>query len=360
MNEHYYGVIMAGGVGSRFWPLSRKKLPKQFIDIFQDDKTLFQSSYERIKELCKPENIFVVTNEAYRDIIKEQQPEIPDNNILGEPSPRNTAPCIAYACMKILNRDAKAIISVVPSDHLILDQNNFVTQFNKAYQFAADNDVLLTLGIKPTRPDTGYGYIQYNDELENDGFYKVKTFTEKPNLQLAEEFLKSGDFVWNSGMFVWRASSIMNSFEMYMPELHKDFKSVISSFDTTAEQEAINKVYETCTIISIDYAIMEKAKNVYTLPAYFQWSDIGTWNAMYLYSPQDENGNVIYGDMVFTRNANNCVVRVGNKKLVALNNVENLIIVESDNILLVADLNQEQDIRHVVNDIKIRYGEKFI
>lgn len=360
MNKHYYGVIMAGGVGSRFWPLSKKKLPKQFIDIFGSNETLFQTSYRRLRKLCLPENIFVVTNEDYRALINEQTPELPEENILGEPMPRNTAPCIAYASLKIARRDPDAILAVLPSDHLVLDEDTFAAQLGQAYKYAAGNDVLVTLGIKPTRPDTGYGYIQFDEESEDQGFYKVKTFTEKPNLEIAEQFLESGDFVWNSGMFVWSAKSINEAFKKYLPELYNDFNRAATKFDTSKEQEEINKVYETCTNISIDYGIMEKATNVYTMPATFSWSDIGTWNAMHSYSKKDAHENVIANSNIFIRETKNCLVRTENIKLVALNNVENLIVVESDGILLVADIRMEQDIRHLVNDIKIKFGEKFI
>lgn len=360
MEQNFYGVIMAGGVGSRFWPLSRKKLPKQFIDIFSTGETLFQTAYNRLSKLCPPGNIYIVTNEGYRDIVKEQIPGLSDEQILGEPHPRNTAPCIAYASFKIHKKNPDAIMVVLPSDHLILDEDIFLDTMNYSLDYIKKNDHLLTLGIKPTRPDTGYGYIQINEEVKNDEIYKVKTFTEKPDLELAEYFVKSGEFLWNSGMFIWKARVILESLKACNPETYNIFKKGIKHYYEEGEKEFIQKAYELCTIISIDYAVMEKSDNVYIMPANFHWSDIGTWNALHAFSKKDENNNVIKGDMVLARNAENCIVYMPNKKLTALNNVKDLIIVESDGVLLIAHKEKEQDIRNLVNDIKIKYGEKFI
>lgn len=359
-NKNYYGVIMAGGVGSRFWPLSKKKLPKQFIDIFNTGKTLFQEAYERLLNHCPAENIYVVTNEAYRSIINEQIPDLGSDQILGEPHPRNTAPCIAYAAFKIHAKNPDAVMAVVPSDHLIMEPENFDAVMEKAYHFASQNDYLLTLGIKPSRPDTGYGYIQMDEENNIDGIYKVKTFTEKPNNDLAKYFYESGEFFWNSGMFVWSSKAILDAYKKLLPEMHETFQKGENQFYTKDEQSFINKAYEMCTIISIDYGIMEKAHNVYVMPSSFQWSDIGTWTALYEYAQKDANKNVIKGDSVFVRNTTNCIVNVPDKKLVALNSVNNLIVVETDGILLIADKDKEQEIRMVVNDIKSKFGEKYI
>jgi mannose-1-phosphate guanylyltransferase len=360
MDQNFYGVIMAGGVGSRFWPLSRKKLPKQFIDILSIGETLFQVTYNRLLKLCPPENIYIVINEGYRDIVKEQIPGLSDEQILGEPHPRNTAPCIAYASFKIHKKNPKAIIAVLPSDHLILDEENFLKTVTMGYEYIKENNHLLTLGLQPTRPDTGYGYIQFDEENGKDGIFKVKTFTEKPNEELAEYFVSSGEFLWNSGMFVWKASVILEALKKYSNETYNIFKKGVKHYYTPEEKEFIQKAYELCTIISIDYAVMEKADNVYIIPASFHWSDIGTWNALHAFSRKDDHNNVIKGDMVLVRNTENCIIHMPNKKLVALNNVKDLIIVESEGILLIADKNKEQDIRNLVNDIKIKYGEKFI
>lgn len=360
MNQNYYGVIMAGGVGSRFWPLSRKKMPKQFIDILGNGRSLFQEAYHRLTKVCPPENIYVVANEQYRDIIKKEAPALGDDQILGEPHPRNTAPCIGYASYKIASKNPKAVIAVVPSDHLILDEASFTATLEDAFQFAEKNPYLLTLGIQPSRPDTGYGYIQIDDKHKQDNFYKVKTFTEKPNRELAQQLFESGEFYWNSGMFIWQAKTIIDEFEKHLPELNTIFKKGKKLYYTEGERDYIQKSYEMCTIISIDYGIMEKTKDVYVLPSSFNWSDIGTWNALYSFSNKDKENNVVQGDMVFMRNSHNCIVNVPGKKLVALNSVNNLIVVEADGILLVADKDKEQEIRLVVNDIKLKYGEKFV
>jgi len=360
MDQNFFGVIMAGGVGSRFWPLSRKKLPKQFIDILSTGETLFQTTYNRLLQLCPSQNIYIVINETYRDIVKEQIPGIEDDQILGEPHPRNTAPCVAYASFKIHKKNPKAIMAVLPSDHLILEEENFLQTMRKGFEYSKENNHLLTLGLQPTRPDTGYGYIQFEEDNVNEGVYKVKTFTEKPNEELAEYFVNSGEFLWNSGMFIWKASVIIDALKKYNPETYNIFKKGIKHYFEAEEKEFIHKAYEQCTMISIDYAVMEKADNVYIIPASFHWSDIGTWNALHAFSKKDENNNVIKGDMVMVRNTENCIIYMPNKKLVALNNVKDLIVVEADGVLLIADKNKEQDIRNVVNDIKIKYGEKFI
>ncbi|MDQ3071822.1 MAG: mannose-1-phosphate guanylyltransferase [Bacteroidota bacterium] len=359
MDKHYYGVIMAGGIGSRFWPLSKKNYPKQFHDILSSGKTMFQATYERLLTACPAENIMVVANEAYREIIKIQIPQITDEQILGEPHARNTAPCVAYAAARIATKDAKAIMAVLPSDHHIPDSEKFGVTLKKAFEFAAGNDALLTLGIKPTRPDTGYGYIQITEDKHKGDFYKVKTFTEKPNRELADHFVKSGEFLWNSGMFIWKVSAINKAYKNHLPEIYALFHDGAKHYFTSEESMYVQKAYELCTIISIDYGILEKAENVFVLPSDFNWSDIGTWNALHDFSKKDSSNNVIHGDMVFLRNTENSIVHVPNKKLVALNNVKNLIVVESDGVLLIADINREQEIRQVVNDIKIKYGEKY-
>ncbi|RYD82860.1 MAG: mannose-1-phosphate guanylyltransferase [Sphingobacteriales bacterium] len=360
MNDNFYGVIMAGGVGTRFWPLSRKKMPKQFLDILGTGETLFQGTYKRLARVCKPENIYIVTNENYREIINQQVPGLSEHQILGEPHARNTAPCVAYASFKINTLNKNAVISVLPSDQLITDEDLFAETLQKAYEYCTDHDNLLTLGIQPSRPDTGYGYIQIDEEKEENGIFKVKTFTEKPNQEIANYFVASGEFLWNSGMFVWNVRTIMNELHTQLPDIYQVFEKGKKHYFHPEEKEYIHKAYELCTSISIDYGVMEKAHNVYVLPSAFNWSDVGTWTALYEYSKKDDHGNVMQGDMVLLRNTSNCIINVPNKKLVALNSVQDLIVVESDGILLIADKNKEQEIRQVVNDIKIKYGEKFI
>ena len=351
---------MAGGVGSRFWPLSRRKQPKQFLDILGHGDTLFQATYKRLSKVCLPENIYIVTNENYRDEVVKQIPEIEPEQILGEPHPRNTAPCIAYAAFKIFHKDHKAVMAIMPSDHIILDETAFTDTLNKGFAFCNNHDMLLTLGIQPTRPDTGYGYIQFDEENDIDGICKVKTFTEKPNHELANHFIKSGEFLWNSGMFLWKASVIIEELQKHLPEIYDTFHKGNSKYFTDKEAAFITKAYDDCANISIDYGIMEKASNAYVLPAAFNWSDIGTWDGLYSISKKDDHNNVIHGDMVFARNTSNCMINVPNKYLVALNNVENLIVVEHDGVLLIAEKSKEQEIRQVVNDIKLKFGDKYI
>lgn len=360
MNKNYYAVIMAGGVGSRFWPLSRKKHPKQFLDVLNSGQSLFQTTFKRFASLCPSDQIYTVANIEYDGIIKEQVPDITDKQVLLEPVARNTAPCIAYAAYKIYSQNPDAVLVVAPSDHLILNEQVFLNTVEKAMEFAAANDVLVTLGIKPNRPDTGYGYIQMNEEIISGDFYKVKTFTEKPDIELAKQFVKSGEFLWNAGIFIMSVRSIVGAFENYLPEMHKEFDKGTEHYYTNKENDFIASTYEACQTISIDYGIMEKADNVYVMPADFGWSDIGTWNSLFEFVDKDENNNASNGKNVFLRNAKNCIVNVSDDKLLAVNNVENLIIVEADGIILVADKNQEQDIRHVVNEIKSKYRERFI
>lgn len=360
MNQHHFTIIMAGGVGSRFWPLSKQKFPKQFLDVLNTGKTLFQATFDRFQTICPKENIFVVANKDYVDIIKSQIPDIQDDRILAEPVARNTAPCIAYAVNKIVHLDPQASVVVSPSDHLILNEKIFSDCIEKSLNFVENRNILLTLGITPNRPDTGYGYIQFDDSSNENGIYKVKTFTEKPPLEIAKQFVKSGEFLWNAGIFIWNVKSILEAFDRYLPDVSDCFRFNENIYFSSAEQEAIAKAYANCTSVSIDYGIMEKADNVYVLPGNFGWSDIGTWNSLFEYVAKDANNNHIKGKYVFTRNASDCIIKISDDKLLAVNNVSNLIIVESDNIILVADKNQEQDIRNLVNEIKSKYREKFI
>lgn len=354
---------MAGGVGSRFWPVSRTEHPKQFIDFFGVGKTLIQSTYDRFLKICPPENIFIVTNQIYTDIIKKQIPGITDNQILAEPIMRNTAPCISYGSMKIAQLNPDATIVVAPSDHTITNPDAFVEAIEQSLQAAAQNDVLITLGIKPSRPDTGYGYIQYVDSsLQTDNqFYKVKTFTEKPNLDLAKSFLQSGDFLWNAGIFIWSAKSINKAFLKHLPDMHEIFTQGNSMFNTDQEVEFIGNAYQQCTNISIDFGIMEKAENVYVLPADFGWSDLGTWASIYDIAEHDYVGNaVIPAEKVMMFNSSNCMVNVPKDKLVILQDLHNYIVVESNNTLLICPRSEEQSIKQIVADVKSKFGTKYI
>ncbi len=362
MNKNNYALIMAGGIGSRFWPVSRTEYPKQFIDFFGIGKTLIQSTYERFLKICPPENIFIVTNEIYTSIIKTQLPDIQDNQIIAEPMMRNTAPCVGYGAMKIAAINPDATIVVAPSDHTIGDQDKFVAAIEKSLVSAAQNDCLITLGIQPSRPDTGYGYIQYTENsLPSDAeFFKVKLFTEKPNLELAKSFLQSGDFLWNAGIFIWSAKAINSAFEKHLPEMYEIFLSGQSVYNTPAEKAFISGAYQQCTNISIDFGIMEKADNVYVLPADFGWSDLGTWASIYEMAEKDYVGNaVIPSEKVMMFDSSNCMVNVPEGKLVILQGLHDYIVVESNNILLVCPRNEEQTIKKIVADVKSKHGPKF-
>jgi mannose-1-phosphate guanylyltransferase len=361
MNKNYYAIIMAGGIGSRFWPISRTSHPKQFIDILGTGKTLIQNTYERFLKICPKENIYVVTNENYTKLVKHQLPDMADQQILTEPVMRNTAPCVAYGCFKIESMNPDAAIVVAPSDHLILDEAAFIVAIEKSLQTATEKKCLVTLGIKPSRPDTGYGYIQYTDNAINDEFFKVKTFTEKPTTEIAQTFIQSGDFLWNAGIFVWSASAIIDAFNSYLPEMHEIFAEARSVYNTDEEKAFIHKVYQRCINISIDYGIMEKAENVYVLPSEFGWSDLGTWASIYQLADKDYVGNaVIPSDKVIMYDSSNCMVNVPGEKLVILQGLHDFIVVESNNSLLICPRDQEQNIKQVVADVKNKFGTRYI
>jgi mannose-1-phosphate guanylyltransferase len=363
MNKNYYAIIMAGGIGSRFWPISRTSYPKQFLDILGTGKTLIQNTYDRFVKICPKENIYVVTNENYAELVKKQLPEMADDQVLTEPVMRNTAPCIAYGCYKIESRNPDAAIVVAPSDHLILDETAFITAIEKSLQVASEQECLITLGIMPSRPDTGYGYIQYTDDTLNDEFHKVKTFTEKPNLELAKTFIQSGDFLWNAGIFVWSAKAITKAFYMHQPEMNEIFAEARSVYNTPGERDHINTAYMQCTNISIDYGIMEKAANVYVLPSEFGWSDLGTWASIYQVADKDDEQRqnvVIPSENVLMYNTEGCMVNVPSDKLVVLNGLKDFIVVESNNTLLICPRSEEQSVKQVVADVKAKFGTKYI
>jgi mannose-1-phosphate guanylyltransferase len=363
MNRNNYALIMAGGVGSRFWPVSRTEHPKQFIDFFGVGKTLIQSTYDRFLRICPPENIFIVTNEIYTDIIKKQLPEISDNQILAEPIMRNTAPCVSYGSSKIAQINPDATIVVAPSDHTITDQEAFIQAIEQSLKAASENDCLITLGIKPSRPDTGYGYIQYTENSlpSDEQIHKVKIFTEKPNLELAKSFIQSGDFLWNAGIFIWSAKAINKAFSRHLPEMHEIFQQGNSAYNTETETEFIGNAYQQCTNISIDFGIMEKADNVYVLPADFGWSDLGTWASIYDIAEHDYVGNaVIPAEKVMMFDSSNCMVNVPEDKLVILQGLHDYIVVESNNTLLICPRSEEQSIKQIVADVKSRFGTKYI
>lgn len=361
MNENNYALIMAGGVGSRFWPVSRTSYPKQFLDVLGTGKSLIQNTFERFKKILPVENIYILTNENYFDLVKEQLPELTDNQIIGEPIMRNTAPCIAYGCYKIQKTNPKARVVVAPSDHLILDTENFISVINQTLSVAEQNDCLITLGIKPSRPDTGYGYIQYENEILSKNIHKVKTFTEKPSLEIAQTFLASGDFLWNSGIFIWSVNAIINAFDLYLPEMSEIFRDGKNAYNTDTEKEFIQSAFQRCTNISIDYGIMEKAENVYVMPADFGWSDLGTWSSVYELAEKDYVGNaVINPEKVIMYNSSNCMVNLPKEKLVILNGLHDFIVVESNNTLMICPKDQEQHVKQVVADVKHKFGNQYI
>lgn len=360
MNQNNYCIIMAGGVGSRFWPLSRSNKPKQFLDILGLGKSLLQLTYDRFKKIIPEENILIVAHEDYESLIYEHIPGIKKEQLLLEPMRKNTAVCIAYSNFKIFKNNPKANLIVAPSDHLILREDEFLRVIQEGLEFTSQNDALLTIGIQPSRPETGYGYIQANGVKNNSNFRKVKTFTEKPNIEMAKVFYESGEFYWNSGIFIWSLESIMHAFELYMPDLNTQFNESIDALNTPGEKDFINNLYPKSKSISIDYAIMEKAENVYVLTADFGWSDLGTWGSLYTHLDRDENENAITGKNVFLYNSQNCIVNIPNDKLAVLHGLDDYIVVESDKILLICKKDEEQKIKEFVNDVRIKKGEDYV
>lgn len=363
VNSNNFCVIMAGGLGTRFWPMSRTQKPKQFIDVLGSGKTLIQQTFDRMSRVCPIENIIVVTNASYESIVKDQLPKLDPAQILLEPARRNTAPCVAYASFKIKSINPTARIIVAPSDHIILDETAFVETAKMALEAVENSNCLMTMGITPSRPDTGYGYIQYREsDLDNnkERIKKVKTFTEKPQLDIAKTFIKSGDFLWNAGIFIWSVQSIIKALERHMPELYQSFADGLQYFGTEDEKSFIYKTYMVSKNISIDYGIMEKADNVYVAIADFGWSDLGTWGSLYENRSKDVNGNAVVGKNVMLYDTRNCIVHMQKDKLVLLQGLENYIVVESDGILLVCRKEDEQNIRQFVNDVLIEKGEQFV
>lgn len=363
MNNNNFCIIMAGGVGARFWPMSRKDHPKQFIDILGTGETLIQATFNRFLKVCPPENIYIVTNESYRQLVLKQLPMITEAQVLCEPSRRNTAPCIAYANYTILQRNPDANVVVAPSDHIILKEDVFTEVILAALKATAEHDWLLTLGIQPNRPDTGYGYIQFEEKeaCESDSrVRKVKTFTEKPQLEMAKQFLASGDFLWNSGIFIWKLKTIMQSFAKHLPDVDQLFRAGIGKYATPEEPQFIEQTYSMCKNISIDYGVMEKADNVYVLSSDFGWSDLGTWGSLYDIRQKDNDANAVVGQNVMMYDSKNCIVNMPKDKLVVLQGLDGYIVVEDEGTLLVCRKEDEQQIRQFVNDVMIEKGEKYV
>ena len=360
MNEHRYVAIMAGGIGSRFWPQSRVSYPKQFLDILHTGKTLIQWTYERFLHFIPEENIYIVTSEEYVDIVKQQLPNALVDNILAEPSRKNTAPCIAWISYRLFQKDPDATLIIAPSDHLITDNDAFRSICEKALGFVNEVKAFVTLGITPTNPNTGYGYIQHEPTAVADNIYKVKTFTEKPNLELAKTFIASGDFLWNAGIFVWSVKNIITAFEHYQPEMAEVFDAEKEHFNTAEEQKAIERIYPLCTNISIDYAIMEKSDEVYVIPSSFGWSDLGTWNSAYDNLEKDYLGNAVAGKHVIVIDATNTMISIPDDKLAVLQGLDDFIVVDTADVLLICKREKEQDIKQFVAEVRRYKGDSYL
>lgn len=341
-------VIMAGGVGSRFWPMSTPDYPKQFVDVFGSGRTFIQMTYDRFKGIVEPENVWVVTSARYADIVKEQLPEIPVGNILLEPCRRNTAPCIAYVSWRIKTKDPKANLVITPSDHLITDVYEFQRVINSALQFTSETDAIVTLGMKPTRPETGYGYIKADltaTSLRNKEIYRVDEFKEKPNLETAQEYLKDKSYFWNSGLFIWNVETIVNALRVYAPDVSQIFEGIQDVYGTDKEQETIDRIFPTSPSISIDYAVMENADEIFVFPADFGWSDVGTWGSLHTLAPTDAYGNNAVGENIKFYESKNCVVHTTEEKRVIIQGLDGYIVAEKDNTLLICKLEEEQRIK---------------
>lgn len=359
MNNQYV-AIMAGGIGSRFWPMSREDKPKQFLDILGTGQTLIQSTYERFKKICPQENIYILTNERYRTLVKEQLTGIKDEQILGEPMRKNTAPTIAYFSEKIAQLDPTANAVIAPSDHLVMDEQAFIAYIENALAFTRNQQALVTLGIKPTRPDTGYGYIQYHEEQKQAGVFKVKTFTEKPDVELAKTFIKSGDFLWNAGIFIWNVQTILQAFATHLPDIHEIFQEGLPYYNTAQENAFIQKAFSMCSNISIDYGVMEKADNVFVIPSSFGWSDLGTWASLYANLERDYLGNAVTGDAVIVHDATDCMIHANPGKLMVVQGLKNYVVVDTDDVLLIFKKDKEQELKQLVAEVKRTKGERYL
>ncbi|MFC6266869.1 mannose-1-phosphate guanylyltransferase [Frigoriflavimonas asaccharolytica] len=354
-----YCVIMAGGIGSRFWPMSTQKFPKQFQDILGTGRTMIRQTYDRISKLIPDSQIFVITNVEYIQLSQEQLPNIPAGNIVGEPMMKNTAACILYMTNKIANLDANANVVILPADHLIMKEEAFLSKVDFGFQLAAENDYLITLGIEPTRPDTGYGYIQYINK-EDTEIFQVKTFTEKPSLEIAQTFLDSGDFLWNAGIFIWNLKTVQKAFSKFLPDMHKEFEEC--TYNEEGETSCIARIYPKVAKISIDNGILEKAKNVFVIPADLGWSDLGTWTSVYENAEKDDNANAIKSKYVMQYNSTGTIVRVQNKhKAIVIDGLQDYIVVDTDNALLICPKENDQLIKEYIQDLKVqKNGDQFM
>ena len=351
MNKNYYAIIMAGGVGSRFWPVSTTEFPKQFHDMLGSGDTLIQKTFSRLSQLIPVENILILTNEKYNSLVLEQLPLVKQEQVLLEPAMRNTAPCILYASLKIKKQNPDALMVVAPSDHWIEDERTFTENLQHCFDFCTKENALMTLGIQPTFPNTGFGYIEF-DKKDTNSIKKVNQFREKPDFETAKSFLASGNFLWNGGIFIWSVKSILEAFEKFQPKMNTLFLKGFESYNTKEEQSFIDQNYGLSEDVSIDYAVMENAKNVYVLPATFDWNDLGTWGSLHEKLDKDENNNAVVNATVLLKNASSNIISTSKDKLVIIDGLEDFIIVDKDNVLLIYPKSKEQEIKGIVSNLK--------
>ena len=359
MNKNYYAILMAGGVGSRFWPVSTQDFPKQFHDMLGTGDTLIQKTFSRLSKLIPKENIFILTNERYNNLVFEQLPEVTQRQVVLEPAVRNTAPCILYASLKIQKENPNALMIVAPSDHWIEDEDAFTNNVEQAFEFCRTHDALMTLGIKPTFPNTGYGYIEY-DKMAMSAIKPVNQFREKPDYETAKTFIEKGNFLWNAGIFIWSVTSVIDAFRNNQSDLFKLFESGITSYNTEKEAKFIAENYAKADNISVDYAIMEASKNVFVLPATFDWNDLGTWGSLYDKLSKDSSNNAVVNAKTLTENATGNMIRTQGKKLVVIDGLNDYIVVDKDEVLLIFPKSKEQDIKDTLKRVKDNFGDQFI
>lgn len=357
MNSNTYCVIMAGGMGTRFWPLSRQDCPKQFLDILGTGKSFIRHTFERFRPIIPAENFLVVTNRRYREMVTEHLPELKPEQVLCEPIGRNTAPCIAYAAYSLLKRDPEARMVVTPSDHLILDEETFRSIIGECLEFTGSHDALMTVGIRPSRPDTGYGYIQVSDD---ENISKVKCFTEKPRLELAQTFVQCGEFFWNSGIFIWKVKDIVHALERYLPENASLFRGILPLYGTPDEQQAIEQVFSECRAVSIDYGVMERADNAYVRRGDFGWSDVGTWGSLYQHMRKDRYANAKPETGCYTYETRSCIVSLPREKVAVINGLKDYIVVDTPDVLMICPRSEEQNIKKFIDEVKYNKGEEYI
>ncbi|WMI66132.1 mannose-1-phosphate guanylyltransferase [Aestuariibaculum sp. YM273] len=358
MNKNYYAILMAGGVGSRFWPVSTQEFPKQFHDMLGTGDTLIQKTFQRLSRLIPKENIFILTNERYNDLVFEQLHELTERQVVLEPAMRNTAPCILYASLKIQKENPDAVMIVAPSDHWIEDEVAFSKNVEQAFNFCEKNDALMTLGIQPTFPNTGYGYIEF-DKSSRDDIKSVNQFREKPDYDTAKGFIEQGNFLWNAGIFMWSVKSVIEAFKNNQPNLYAHFEKGIATYNTDAEEAFIAENYPLAENISVDYAVMETSKNVYVIAAEFDWNDLGTWGSLYDKLGKDADDNAVVNARTLTEDASGNMIRTKNNKIVVVDGLEDYIIVDKDDVLLIYPKTKEQDIKQVLKKVKDTFGEQY-